>query len=240
MTPLVMVHGFMGGSDQWEHQAALGADRELICLDLPGFGRNAQNPPIDSIAGFATWVLSDLDRRGVDRFDLLGHSMGGMIVQDMVRQAPERVKRLILYGTGAVGVLPGRFESIETSIQRSVHDGPAATARRISATWYLEREAASGYPACASIAEQSTFGAIEAGLNAMQGWSGEAHLPNIRSQTLIVWGAHDRTYAWAQTELLWRRIPNSDLAVVPNCAHAVHSERPVVFNLLVDEFLADS
>ena len=240
MTPLVMVHGFMGGSDQWDQQSELKNKREVVCVDLPGFGSNAHMLARETISGFATWVLEELERQSVQRFDLLGHSMGGMVVQDMVRQASKRVDRLILYGTGAVGVLPGRFETIETSIKRAAQDGAAATARRISATWFLEQEKASGYPACATIAEQSTPASIEAGLRAMQGWTGEAHLKDIASKTLVVWGAHDRTYPWSQTELLWRIIPNSDLAVVPNCAHAVHAERPKLFNLLVDEFLSAS
>lgn len=239
MIPLVLVHGFMGGSDQWADQQELAQARDLICVDLPGFGRNAHLPPIDRIDGFAEWVLAELRRQGVERFDLLGHSMGGMIVQDMVRQAPSRINRLILYGTGPIGVLPGRFETIETSIRRAEEDGAKPTARRISATWFLHRDKAAGYPACAAIAEKSALNAIQAGLHAMQGWSGEAHLPDITAQTLVIWGAHDRTYPWSQAEALWRRIPNSDLAVVPRCAHAVHAERPRIFNLLVAEFLED-
>ena len=237
MTPLVLVHGFMGGSDQWTLQAPLADTRALIAVDLPGFGGNAHLDPISSIPAFAEWVLSDLSRRGVDRFDLLGHSMGGMIVQAMVRQMPNRIRRLILYGTGAVGVLPGRFEPIETSMARARADGAAATARRISATWFLEREAADRYPGCAAIAERSGLPAILAGLEAMQGWSGEDDLAAITAETLILWGVRDRTYAWPQIERLWTTIPNTQLAVVPNCAHAVHMERPDLFNTLVDGFL---
>lgn len=237
MTPLVLVHGFMGGSDQWAILAPLGEERDLIAVDLPGFGRNAAMNPVNSISGFADWVLSELSRRGITRFDLLGHSMGGMIVQEMIRQAPERVDRLILYGTGAVGVLPGRFETIETSMERARADGPAATARRISATWFLERDAAAEYPACAAIAEQATLPAILAGLEAMRGWSGEHALPGIAAKTLVLWGDQDRTYPWEQTHRLWKTIPDSQLAVAPGCAHVVHLEHPALFNAAVARFL---
>ncbi|MDU8909740.1 alpha/beta hydrolase [Aestuariicoccus sp. MJ-SS9] len=237
MTPLVLVHGFMGGSDQWALQAPLAEGRDLVRVDLPGFGRGADLPPIDSIPGFAAWVLEEVTRQGVDRFDLMGHSMGGMIVQEMIRQAPGRVARLILYGTGAVGVLPGRFEPIETSMQRTRDDGPASTARRIAATWFLQREAAAQYQACAAIAEKSGLPAILAGLAAMRDWSGVDHLPQIASETLLIWGDGDRTYQWSQVETLWRTIPRCQLAVVPGCAHAVHMERPDIFNRLVKGFL---
>ena len=80
MIPLVFVHGFMGGSAQWKLQKPLGKYRELVCVDLPGFGANAHLPPINRIEGISNWVLDELASRGVLRFDLLGHSMGGMIV----------------------------------------------------------------------------------------------------------------------------------------------------------------
>ena len=112
MTPLVMVHGFLGGSDQWHLQGSLFKKRQVVCVDLPGFGKNAGMPAIDRIEGFSEWVLAELASQGIGRFDLLGHSMGGMIVQEMVRMAPNSVRRLVLYGTGAVGELPGRFEPI--------------------------------------------------------------------------------------------------------------------------------
>ncbi|WP_338550491.1 alpha/beta fold hydrolase [Roseovarius phycicola] len=234
MTPLVLVHGFMGGSDQWEGQMPLGAERQLVCVDLPGFGRHAHLPPIHSITGFAEWVLHEVK---ANRFDLLGHSMGGMIVQEMVRLAPARIDRLILYGTGAIGELPGRFEPIETSMQRAQADGAQATARRISATWFKKRDAAEAYPACAKIAQASRLPAILAGLEAMRGWSGEDHLPLIQCPTLVLWGDKDRTYAWPQIERLWQSIPHCNLAVVPDAAHAVHLERPKLFNQLIDDFL---
>ena len=85
--------------------------RELICVDLPGFGKNAPSPPIDRIDGFASWVLDALERDGVRQFDLLGHSMGGMIAQEMTRQAPDRIDRLILYATGAEGVFAGALRA---------------------------------------------------------------------------------------------------------------------------------
>lgn len=239
MRPLVLVHGFMGGSDQWRLQSPLADSREVIALDLPGFGKNAHLDPIDRIDGFAAWALTELTDRGISEFDLLGHSMGGMIVQEMVRLAPERVAKLILYGTGPAGELPERFETIETSIKRASEDGATATARRISATWFLAYEEAAEYEACAEIAQKARLPAIHAGLRAMQNWTGVAHLAQIRSNCLIIWGDRDRTYAWSQIEQLWTSIPSTQLAVIPNCAHAVHGEAPKLFNEIVERFLEE-
>lgn len=238
MTPLVMVHGFMGGSAQWAEEVARLSDiREVIALDLPGFGANNHLAPINTIGGFADWVIADLNTRGVEAFDLLGHSMGGMIVQEVARKAPDRVKKLLLYATGAKGVLPGRFETIAESKMHACSDGAKATARRIAATWFLHRKEAPAYANCAAIAEHASLEAILAGLNAMQDWSGETALGSLTQETLVIWGDQDRTYAWEQTALLWQAITNTRLAVVPGCAHAVHLEKPQLFAALLRDYL---
>ncbi|MGZ2256411.1 alpha/beta fold hydrolase [Roseobacter sp. A03A-229] len=238
MTPLVLVHGFMGGSAQWGGQVeALSDTYDVIALDLPGFGKNAHLPVIRSIGGFADWVMATLDSMGVNRFHLLGHSMGGMIVQEIAGRSPARIEKLVLYATGAMGVLPGRFETIAESKTRARADGARTTARRIAATWFCDGEAASGYDACAAIAEQTTVDAILAGLDAMQAWSNETALPDLEIDTLVIWGDCDRTYQWEQTELLWKSIPKANLAVVPACAHAIHLEQPEAFNLLLRTYL---
>lgn len=238
MIPLVLVHGFMGGSAQWDHQvAAWSAHNDVICVDLPGFGKNNYLPPINAIGDFADWVIAELRALGVDRYHLLGHSMGGMIVQEIAHRDQANIDKLVLYGTGSVGVLPGRFETIAESKSRAIADGANATARRISATWFLHEHAAENYPDCASLAARATPEAIAAGLDAMEAWSGAERLADIKLDTLVIWGDKDRTYPWSQIELLWRSIPNSTLAVVPGCAHAVHLEKVAIFNSLVSDFL---
>jgi pimeloyl-ACP methyl ester carboxylesterase len=233
-----MVHGFMGGSAQWAKEVALLSDiREVIAFDFPGFGANNHLPTISTIGGFADWLIAQLDARGVHDFDLLGHSMGGMIVQEVARKVPHRIKKLVLYATGAKGVLPGRFETIAESKKRAQSEGAEATARRIAATWFLHREKAPAYAHCAAIAERASLDAILSGLDAMQDWSGEAALGNLAQDTLVIWGDCDRTYAWEQTALLWQTIPNARLAVVPGCAHAIHLEKPKLFAAFLRDYL---
>ena len=99
MIPLVFVHGFMGGSAQWDGQVAGLPDVPVIALDLPGYGKNSHMTACHDIVDFARWALDELTRQNVARFHLLGHSMGGMIAQEMATLAPDRVERLVLYGT---------------------------------------------------------------------------------------------------------------------------------------------
>lgn len=238
MMALVFVHGFMGGSQQWQPQIEALGDFNIITLDLPGYGENAELEAFDRISDFAVWALDELTARGIETFHLVGHSMGGMIAQEMVTQAPGRVDCLVLYGTGATGVLPGRFETIATSKRRANDDGAQATAKRIAATWFLEKEKAKAYEGCAEIAQCSSLQAIHAGLDAMSVWSGVERLAHIQAKTLVIWGDHDRTYKWSQTEQLWQTIPRTSLAVIPDCAHAPHLEKSGLFNTILKGFFA--
>ncbi|WP_082181768.1 alpha/beta fold hydrolase [Aestuariivita boseongensis] len=239
MSVLVLVHGFMGGAAQWDgYFDQLARQMDIHAVDLPGFGANAHLDPIPSIGGYADWVVDQLRQTGIQRYDLLGHSMGGMIAQEIALRDVDRIDRLVLYATGSIGVLPGRFETIEESKRRAEADGATATARRIAATWFLDYEAAEGFEPCARVAEQSRLPAIHAGLDAMQAWSGRENLGRITPQTLVLWGDQDRTYPWAQIHTLWTEIPHTNLAVIPGCAHAVHAEKTQLFSEVLSDFLS--
>ncbi|MCB2125237.1 MAG: alpha/beta fold hydrolase [Rhodobacteraceae bacterium] len=237
-TPLVLVHGYLGGAAMWQGQVtALAARHDVICPDLAGFGESAGLVAPTSIAGHAEAVLGLLDDLGIARFDLLGHSMGGMVVQEMVRRAPSRVGKLVLYGTGPQGVLPGRFESIAESRASLLEQGMGPTARRIAATWFLQGEAAEGFALCAALGQKVSLTTALACLDAWEGWDGRAALAEIRTPTMVIWGSHDRSYNWSQPEALWRGIAGADLAVVPGAAHNVHLEKPALFNAVLADFL---
>jgi pimeloyl-ACP methyl ester carboxylesterase len=237
-TPLVLVHGYLGGSSQWDTQLPLLSQHfEVIALDLAGYGRANHLAAPTVLADHARNVLATLDHLGVERFHLLGHSMGGMVVQEITKQAPHRVNKLVLYATGPLGLIPGRFETMARSRERLRDDGVQRTARRICATWLLEYEASPAFEGLAAIATQASEQAASAGLSAMESWDGREHLGQIGQATLIVWGENDRTYGWSQIEMLWRGIPRASLAVLPACAHALHLERGALFCTLLIEFL---
>jgi pimeloyl-ACP methyl ester carboxylesterase len=228
----------LGGSRQWDTQLPfLSHHFEVITLDLAGYGlANQLHAPTD-LADHARNVLATLTHIGVERFHLLGHSMGGMVVQEITHQAPHRVDKLVLYSTGPLGCIPGRFETMERSRERLRDDGVQRTARQICATWLLKREASPAFEDLASLATNSSEQAASAGLSAMESWDGRDYLAKIEQTTLVLWGEHDRSYSWSQIEALWRGIPCASLAVLPACAHAVHLERNELFCRLVIEFL---
>ena len=236
--PLVFVHGYLGGSPQWASQVEQFSDEfNVITPGLPGFGLNAHLEAPETITSFAQYVLDEMDKQSISQFYLVGHSMGGMIAQEITKLAPSRVEKLVLYGTGPIGEMPGRFETIAESRNRVVADGVESTARRISAKWFIGGESGTGYEGCAEIAVMASLQAAQAGLAAMESWSGVEALPNIKPQTLVLWGDKDKSYHWPLPEKLWKEIPDASLSVVAGCSHAVHLEKPHLFNAILRDFL---
>jgi pimeloyl-ACP methyl ester carboxylesterase len=237
--PLVLIHGFLGGAAQWKAQIeAFEDERPVFAFDLPGFALAASQEPCTSIGAFAEAVMGHLDSMGIERFALLGHSMGGMIAQEIASRWPDRVVKLILYGTGPLGRMPNRFEPLEVSLEKLRNDGVARSAERIIATWFVEGSEAVGYGQLTTIGAMADGAAAEAAILAMAGWDGRPNLGHMTMPCLIVWGDSDRSYRWPQIETLWNELPNASLAVLPSASHAAHLEKPAVFQIVVQDFLA--
>lgn len=236
--PLVLVHGYLGGAAQWQDQLSdLAATHDVIAPDLPGFAQAADQAGPSRIADFASAVMTCIDQLGIGNFTLLGHSMGGMIAQEIAAQHGARIDALVLYGTGPLGLMPDRFEAIETSIARLDADGVPATADRISATWFRDGAAATGYGATRDIARLADPQAAHNALLAMRDWDGRDALARFNMPCRILWGDQDKSYRWPQIDALWKGIRGSELAVVPGASHAVHMEKPALFNALIQDFL---
>lgn len=238
---LVLLHGYLGGSDMWLEQIEyFRSQYEVIAIDLPGFGDSSFAQAHNSIKDIAADVLTLLDTLGVSQFALLGHSMGGMVVQQMAATAPARISKLVCYGTGPVGVLPGRFETIEQSRARMLADGVEKTGHQIAATWFVERENHPGFKLCENLFRRVSIQTALSSLNAWENWDGRSALGNISCDTLIIWGDRDQSYDWSQPEALWKSIKNSQLSVLPGCAHNAHLEKPHLFNAVLADFLSDT
>ena len=70
----------------------------VLAVDLPGHGRSA-GPPISSIEGMADWIFKLLDGNSLQKFSLVGHSMGSLVALECAARHPERVERIALIGT---------------------------------------------------------------------------------------------------------------------------------------------
>jgi len=237
-TPLVLVHGFLGSSDMWSPQIDFFKnDFRVIVPALPGFGKSNKLNSCDSIKCMARVILDLLEKKEIKNFNLLGHSMGGMIVQEIAKLAGDKILKLICYGTGPIGNIPGRFETIDQSREKLKINGLKVTAHRIAKTWFIKEEKAKYFCLCEEAGKQTSIEAADNGLVAMKNWDGVKNLKNIINQTLIVWGDQDKAYNFNQVKALNDNIPNSDLKIIKGCSHNVHLEKPDEFNKIVKEFL---
>jgi pimeloyl-ACP methyl ester carboxylesterase len=235
---LVLLHGFVGGSGFWLAQETGLKDRlELIAIDLPGFAGSAAFPAPETLSGYAQVVIDRLDSIGVDRFALLGFSMGGMIAQQLYRDHPSRVNSLILYGSSAVGDLPHRFESWEASISRLEREGVDATTDKTVGTWFVDGKDHPFYEICRAACGGANKESCIRVMRAMQGWSSTSWLSEIKVPTLVIVGDKDRSTKPSDSVILWEGIPGSEFAVLPNCAHGAHMESPDLFNRIVGDFV---
>jgi|TARA_B110000238_G_scaffold191801_1_gene226384 pimeloyl-ACP methyl ester carboxylesterase len=163
--------------------------------------------------------------------------MGGMIVQEMAKIAGEKILKLICYGTGPRGNIPGRFETIDQSREKLKINRLKDTTYRIAKTWFIEEEKAKYFYLCEEAGKQSSIEAADNGLVAMKNWDGVKNLQNIKNETLIIWGEKDKAYNFNQVETLSNNILNSDLKIIKECSHNVHLERSDEFNKIVEQFL---
>jgi len=237
---LVLIHGFLSGPEYWHKQInTLSENYNVHAVCLKGFSTRGDEVAPNSIEEFANDVIHQLQELDVQSFYLLGHSMGGMIAQQIAHCIPKRVMGLVLYGTGPHGSLPGRFESIEYSIRKAAIDTFPSSVYLAVNSWFLNAESSQkDIRESLLLASQTSFDSYKYGLIAMSTWDGEDYLATFDIPTLIIWGDNDRSYQWeAQPFKLWKNIPHSSLSVVNDCAHNVHLEKPHMFNLIVENYL---
>ena len=236
--PLVLVHGYLGSSEMWTLQKEfLSKSFRIISPALPGFGESNNVISLDSINKMAKIVLKSLDEKNLKEFHLLGHSMGGMIVQEMVKISEEKINKLICFATGSIGNIPGRFESLEKSIEKLKKEGIKKTVKRIPPKWFVEGSSAKNYYFCENAVKETTEETARNALIAMKNWSGYENLKNIKNQTLIIWGDKDVSYNFDQVNTLNKNIPNSKFEIFKGSCHNVHLEEPQKFNETVKKFL---
>ena len=237
-TPLVFVHGFLGSTDMWKPQVEYFKKYYRVLTPvLPGFGKSKRIKSCDSIECMAKIILESLKKMNVEQFYLLGHSMGGVIVQEIAKLAGEKILKLICYGTGPRGNIPDRFETMDQPREKLKVNRLENTAYRIAKTWFIEEDKAKFFYLCKEAGKQTSMQAADNGLAAMKNWNGVDNLKNIKNATLIIWGDQDKAYNYNQVKTLKENIRDSDLKIVAGCSHNVHLEKPNEFNKTVSEFL---
>jgi len=236
--PLVLVHGFLGSSKMWQPQISFFKKKfRVIAPDLPGFGESKNIKSHKSIKSIATLLINCLKEKKIDKYILLGHSMGGMIVQEMAKINGEKISKLVCYSTGPIGEMPGRFETIEKSREKLKKNGLQITALRIAKTWFIKKEKAKYFYLCSAAGKSTSFKTVDNALIAMKNWKGIKNLKSIKNETLILWGDKDKSYNFDQAKALNKNIENSKLKIFKGCSHNIHLEKPNDFNDTIKEFI---
>jgi pimeloyl-ACP methyl ester carboxylesterase len=227
---VVLVHGAGGSHLDWPAELRRLPDVCLLALDLPGHGRSGGSGR-ESVGAYRAVVSAFLDALDLNRVVLVGHSMGGAIVQDMALHAAARLAGIVLVATGArLRVAPELLASLADDHERAVdfiitHEyAPGAPEQlvRLGRARLLEvrPDVLHGdYVACNAFDVMTELGRI--------------HLP-----TLIVGGAADEMTPPKYLTFLAERIPNAQLRLIEGSGHMVALEQPVVVAQAVADFVA--
>ena len=238
--PFVFVHGYLGSSEMWNFQKEFFSKYYRVIIPaLPGFGESHNVKSLDSINKMAREIIDLLDQKNIDNFNLIGHSMGGMIVQEITKLIGDRVNKLICFATGSIGEIPGRFETIDETREKLKKDGIELSFSRVPKKWFVKGDKDKNYYLCKNAVKDVSLETADNALLAMKNWRGKEDLKNIKNETLIIWGDKDTSYNFDQVDTLKKNIKNSRLEIFKNCAHNVHLEQPDEFNNLVQKFISE-
>jgi pimeloyl-ACP methyl ester carboxylesterase len=220
---VLFIHGAGGGQFTWSCQKGFFEKHfHPLIIELPGHGESGGKGE-DEIGKYAGHVYSFLKALGLQKIFLVGHSMGGAIVQSMALTYPEMIKGIVLVGTGArLKVLPMILEGIQTNFQETVP--------RIVQLSY---------------SRQTSLGLIERGVNDMMRCQPEIlygdfmachrfdvihEVEKIDLPTLVLCGEEDELTPVKYSQFLHRQIKGSRLEIISNAGHMVMMEAPEAFN----------
>jgi len=242
---LLLVHAGIADRRMWDDQMGPFADAgwTVIRADLPGFGETPA--PTGPVALWAT--LRDLlDHLGVERAVVAGASLGGRAAVDLALAAPERVRALVLVGSGLAGHRfqePALFELWDRS-EGALERGDHREAARVEIdTWVagVDRPPEAVDPEVRRRVTGMLLTAYAHGEADLEEPDPPAagRLGEITAPTLVVVGEHDRPDIQAVADALAAGIPGAERVVLDGAAHLPSMERPGEFNRVVLEFLAD-
>lgn len=248
---VILIHGFGGNAYDWRKTIPYLADLgyRVYALDLKGFGLADKKLEENySHSAQASFVVAFMDKLGIEKASIVGHSMGGNVSAHAVQRYPERFTKLILVSAAVVE------NSFPIGINTLLQNEPFVRWGRILLRTFVNEDTAS------NLLEDALYidTAIEkADLNLhtqmlrTANWelaligiirdSGNNALPKgldtITIDTGIIWGEKDSWVPPSSGESLNERIPNSTYSVIPDAGHLPMLEKSDEFNKLLSEKL---
>jgi pimeloyl-ACP methyl ester carboxylesterase len=237
-TPIVLLHGTSASLHTWEGWAsALGRDKRVISIDLPGFGLTGPNASGDyRVATYARFVLDTLNVLKVKRFVVGGNSLGGNIAWETAAAAPDRVDRLILVDAGGypptATSVPLGFRLARTPVVnrmlphlllrgmidasvRNVYGDPSRVTPDTVDRYEQMTLREGNRRALVQRFEQSELGA------------GAERIASLKLPTLVLWGGRDRLIPPDHAQRFARDVAGSKVVVFEDLGHVPQEEDPL-------------
>jgi pimeloyl-ACP methyl ester carboxylesterase len=240
---LLLLHG-LGCCWQWwlEVLPALGLQRRVIAVDLPGFGHSDVLPSPGAMTTHADGMAALIEQLGLADVAVAGHSMGGLVALELGRRRPDLVGRVILVNAGGVPMSEGRLRAVVGVIKASHallgnDNANRALTRRPRARALLSKIAIGNSGALSRelaaevvplMAAPGYVEAVIAAARAVRDTNPEA----VAQPTLLLWGANDPIVPVSAAEEMARRLPNPTLVVIHGTGHSPHVAKP-------DQFIAE-
>ena len=236
---ILLIHG-LGHWTQgaWDTMAAqLGTTQRVVGIDLPGFGDSDKPDVRYDLAFFSATLHALVSALGLDRYHLVGHSLGGMIAADFAGKYPEQIETLTLIDPAGFLRTPKIFVRILAGepVSRLFTLRPSRRfVRRLLLQAFRNPQAitADVYERAYTLAEDPRVcraflrvysGALRDFLD-MPGF--HARLARFKGPTLLVWGRHDEYTPIRALNNARKVYPHAETLVLEDCGHCPNVEMP--------------
>ena len=248
--PLLFLQHFTGTLDGWDPAVTdpIAAGRSVILFESAGIGRSSGKVP-ETVAGMADHALKFLEAIGLTQVDVLGFSLGGMVVQVMALKRPALLRRIILTGTGpegGVGVAMDRPELLKIFVDQKMPMSEKLLKLFFETT---ETSQSAGRRFVERLARRTrdkdtpaTAEAAGAQLAAMAKWAKSggkpyADLKKITQPVLVTNGNNDTMIPTVNSFTLSEHLTNAQLIIYPDSGHGALFQHAGAFTSHVSEFL---
>lgn len=242
MTPVIFLHGIGGGAKSFAPQMAsfAAAGFHPVALDLPGYGARE---PVKTMTfdALAEDIESTIAQNALERPVLVGHSMGGMVVQTMLRRKPDGYAAAVLSCTSpAFGNPSGDFQKKFVSDRLAPLDAGKTMADIApgAATGIMGPNADPAGRALFAeqyaLVPQATY---RAAVKCLVTFDERANLPNIKAPVLCLACEHDRQAPAPMVEKMASKIPGARHVCLPGLGHMPNLEAPAAFDAAILAFL---
>jgi pimeloyl-ACP methyl ester carboxylesterase len=238
-----MLHGIGGGhlafAPQVETLASSGY--RAIAWDMPGYGHSAPIEPY-TFKGLAESCIHLIEALKCDNVALVGHSMGGMVAQEVVARRPDLVNKLVLCGTSASFGKPEGDWQREFIAQRTAPLDAGKSMADLAEVLVPQMVGPGSLPEgvklalhCMSLVSPATY---RRALEALVTFDRRANLERIDVPTLLISGEYDRNAPPAVMKKMADAIARSTYIEMKGIGHLQNLEAPDDFDGLLLNFLA--